>query len=107
MNRQTFGGRCIGPERPAITPETKQQGKNMKTTSQEYQGEVSVCAHRVSFRYWDFDAQLNSELEQELADHAEERAKECIIEGCSSGQLNFFHTDTEEEIGGWWEINRA
>ena len=68
---------------------------------------VEVCAHRVAVRYWDFDAELTDELEEVLTEHGEERARECIVEGYHSGELNCLYTDAQgeqEEIRGWWEI---
>lgn len=74
-----------------------------------FDGIVEVCCHRVSFSYWDFDAEQTEDLEQRLEEHAEERAKECIIDGCMAGELNCLYVDDEgndEEIRGWWEIKR-
>lgn len=74
----------------------------------EFKGYVTTCVHRVAFRYWDFEAELTPELESRLTEAAEERAKECIIDGCHSGDLNCYHVDddgNEEEIRGWWEID--
>ena len=84
-----------------------------KTDRQTFEGEIETCCHYVSFRYWDFYHELTPELEAELTEHAEERAKQCIIEGCSSGELNCYHIIQEgprkfweEEIRGWWEIKK-
>ena len=83
----------------------------MKTAQKTtlFEGEVETCCHHVSFSYWDFDHELTLELETELTEHTEQRAKECIIEGYSSGELNcLYHTkqdgSDDEEIRGWWEI---
>jgi hypothetical protein len=82
----------------------------MESTSEhEYKGELETCAHRVVFRYWGFKHPLTSELEQELTEEAESRAKACIVEGYRSGDLNCcYHTQQDgsddEEIRGWWEI---
>lgn len=78
----------------------------MKTTTSTFKHSsiVSACCHRVTFNYWDIESELTDELREELESHAEERAKELLVDGCSSGELNFFNTDTEEEIGGWWQI---
>ena len=75
-----------------------------KTNS--FETTVEVCCHRVAVRYWDIDHELTDELIDELTEHGEERARDCIVEGCRSGQLCcFYHDDeTEEEIFGWWEI---
>lgn len=69
---------------------------------QSYETESEVCCHRVAIRYWGFTSELTDELEAELTEHGEERAKFCIIDGCRSGDLNCLHG--EEEIRGWWEI---
>ena len=74
----------------------------------QFEGHVTTCVHRVLFRYWDFGAELTPELEERLTEAAEERAKECIIDGCHSGDLNYLYVDddgNDEEIRGWWEID--
>ncbi len=82
----------------------------MTKTKQHFEGVVEVCCRRVVFCYWDFEQELTPQLEIELALHAEERAKECIVNGYRSGQLNCFYYDNvrihEEEIRGWWEIEK-
>jgi stress-induced morphogen len=78
--------------------------------SDNYEGAIEVCAHRVVYSYWDMAAKLTDELKHALETHAEERAKECIIDGCHAGELNcYWHGDDgkEEEIRGWWEIDRT
>ena len=65
---------------------------------------VEVCCHRVALHYWDFDAELTDELEATLTEEGESRAQECINDGCHSGDLNCLYND--EEIRGWWEIER-
>ena len=82
----------------------------MKTKTAEFEGIVNVCAHSVTFRYWDFDLELTDELRDFLTEEAEERAQQCIIEGYHSGELNCLYVDDggeEHEIGGWWEIERG
>jgi hypothetical protein len=77
--------------------------------AKHFEGTASVCAHTVDFRYWDFEAEVTPELEEELTEHAEQRAQECIIEGYHSGELNCLYVsddEEEEEIRGWWEIQR-
>lgn len=86
-------------------PETQMPNKRVTT----FEGTVETCCHRVAFRYWDFRAVLTDELQQRLTEDAEERAKQCIIEGCHSGDLNCLYitpTGRELEIRGWWEIER-
>lgn len=81
----------------------------------EHDGSCEVCAHRVTFRYWNIPEELANFMEDELCDeldnHAEDRAKECIIQGYESGELNccYVHsnTDKEYEVGGWWQIDRS
>ena len=86
----------------AMTIATAKRTNSFETT-------VEVCCHRVAVRYWDFDHELTDELIEELTELGEERAKTCIIEGCHNGELNCYYVDgeTEEEIRGWWEIERA
>ena len=73
-----------------------------------HKGIIETCCHRVSFRFWDFASELTDELKADLESHAEERAKDCIVVGCSSGELNYLAMDIDyaEEIRGWWEIIR-
>ena len=74
--------------------------------SNKFGSAVEVCCHTVEFRYWDFDHEITENLKALLTEHAEERAKQCIVEGCSSGELNYYHPHANEgeEIRGWWEI---
>lgn len=84
---------------------TRHPGKACKG---RFGGTVETICHRVVFRYWDFDAELTDGLKYQLSQDAEDRAKECITEGCGSGELNSLYIgedDTEEEIFGWWEID--
>lgn len=82
------------------------ENTNMKKKHNIFEGFVEVCCHKVSFNYWDFESELNPELEQQLEQDAEERAKECITDGCVSGELNSLNTENDEEIRGWWEIEK-
>ena len=77
------------------------------------EGEVSVCAHRVS--WWvELEEGMRlthddkAELLEEVEEAAEERAKECIVEGYVSGQLIHHYyrqrDDKEFELLGWWDI---
>ncbi len=75
-------------------------------TINSFETTVEVCCHRVALRYWNIDHELTDELIDELTEHGEERAHDCIVEGCRSGQLCCYYYDdeSEEEIFGWWEI---
>lgn len=69
----------------------------------QLEGVLEICAHRVIWRYWDFGSlRLTQEVIESLESQAEERAKECIIEGYYAGQL-CGHWD-DHEVFGWWEI---
>ena len=68
-------------------------------TAESFEGTVEVCCHSVAFRYWDFDHELTDELEAALAEEAESRACDCIVEGDHSGELNCLY-DEEEFRGG-------
>lgn len=73
-----------------------------------HEGTVNVCAHYVKYRYWDFEAEPTDELRERLEEAAEDRAKELIIDGYHSGELNCLYVSddgAEEEIRGWWEID--
>lgn len=76
----------------------------MKVKTAKFDGLITTCAHRVTFSFWGFDAKLTPDLESDLAEEAEERASAMIAEGCHSGELNYLHTPTDEEIRGWWKI---
>lgn len=81
-------------------------------------GTVEVCAHNVTYRYWwraKSGPKISAALKATLLEHAEERAKTCIINGYHSGELNcYWHVGTgsadprfkEWELRGWWEIQR-
>jgi len=94
----------------ARKPAKKAAKKPAKKAAKTYAFETTaeVCCHRVALRYWDFTSRLTDALKDELTEHGEERAQECIIDGCSSGELNCYYVDgkKEEEIRGWWEIIR-
>jgi hypothetical protein len=95
----------VSRAKPAATVTPTGEGGNTFDTV------VEVCCHRVAVRYWDFTAELTDELRAELTEEGERRAQECIIDGCRSGQLvHYWHneaTGEEEEIFGWWEIEKA
>lgn len=75
-------------------------------TSTQYEGKVEVCAHTVEFWYELDDLELSDELENCLAEEAEEHAKALIVEGYRSGELNCLWGG-EREIRGWWEIQTS
>lgn len=78
-------------------------------TGQKFEGSFNACAHRITFSYWGFKAELTPQLKKRLTDEAEERARYCIAEDFSSGELNCSHAtgQDEEEIRGWWKIADA
>ena len=94
----------------ARKPAKKRAKKPAKKPAKTYEFEttVEVCCHRVAVRYWDFTHKLTDDLKETLTNEGEERAKTCIIDGCSSGELNCYYVNgkREEEIRGWWEIIR-
>ena len=67
-----------------------------------FEKRVQVCCHNVVVRYWDIDQPLNDELKEVLIEEGERRSKECICDGCCSGELNCLYND--EEIRGWFKI---
>lgn len=88
-------------EQTTMSNTTATEEKSFETT-------VEICCHRVFLRYWEFDAELTDELREALIEEGESRAQACIIDGCHSGELNCLYVDgdREEEIRGWWEIER-
>jgi len=77
------------------------------TKERKFNGTVSVCAHQVAFRYWEIGRELTADLEVRLTSEAEERAQDCIIEGYREGELNCLDPESQEEIRGWWEIDKS
>ena len=80
-----------------------------KTEQTSFETSVEVCCHHVAVRWWGFTSELTDELKDTLTEEGESRAQECIIDGCHSGQLCCYYVDNdgkEEEIYGWWEIER-
>lgn len=67
------------------------------------EGTLKVCCHNVSW-WLGGDNKISDSLKKEMEEHAEERAKACIVEGCRLGELNFIDTQTEHEYTGWWKI---
>ncbi len=87
----------------------KKAAKKRARKTNTFETTVEVCCHRVALRYWDFTSELTDGLREELENHGEERAKECINNDCREGELNCLHVnedDSDEEIRGWWEIER-
>jgi len=84
--------------------------KNEVEKMNSFETTINVCCHDVAIRYWDFEAELTDDLKEILIEEGERRAKEMINDEYSSGNLNCLYVDgeldTEEEIGGWWEILR-
>ena len=82
------------------------QKKPKKVKKNIFEGVVEVCCHNVRFWY-DIDnpnmVDRKEEIEELLTEEAENRAKACIIDGYSSGELNCV-VDGEIEIRGWWNI---
>jgi hypothetical protein len=73
--------------------------------SKKFSGAVCTCAHTVSFEYWGFSSKLDETLEELLQDEASNRAHDMIADsGCVEGELNYYNSDTEEKIRGWWKI---
>jgi len=68
------------------------------------EGIVKACCHTVS--YWlGGDHEISEALKKEMEEHAEERAKECIVQGYNQGELNYIESTTEHEYTGWWRID--
>lgn len=94
----------------AIGPNSIYHNRRGKTDKNSYDGTVTANAHRITFRYWGFEAPLTDEVKELLAEEAEERATAMTAENYQSGELNCCvyvdGMDEEEEIRGWWEIDR-
>ena len=69
----------------------------------KHQGEITVLAHIISFR-WSGEQKITSEMQEALTELAENRAKECIIEGYVSGEL--IYDNDNLFYRGWWEIKK-
>jgi hypothetical protein len=68
-----------------------------------YEGTVTVCCHEVSF-YYNLPPRkrVTDEIQANMTEEAEERAKTCIIDNCNQGELNY---ETENfQATGWWRI---
>lgn len=70
-------------------------------------GELSICCHRVIYRWWRGKGPwpCTPLLKSRLEEAAEERATQCIHDGCGSGQLVHAENGGHTFIG-WWEIKR-
>ncbi len=70
----------------------------------------NVCQHYVTWWYHvPSNREITDDMRTHLEEEAEERAKHCIIEGYDSGELNclyVFDDGTDEELRGWWAIER-
>jgi hypothetical protein len=90
-----------------VTTTKKPTKKPAKTHT--FETTVEVCCHRVALRYWGFTSKLTDGLREELTTSGEDRAKECINDDCREGELNCLHVadnGSDEELRGWWEIER-
>ena len=76
--------------------------------SSTIEGEISVCAHNVSYWYnlEEGDPEETAEMREVLEEHAEERTREMIVQGYTSGELNCLYVIEQEdwEIRGGWKI---
>lgn len=70
------------------------------------EGTVQTCHHYVAFWYDIENIPRSTEMVERLTEAAEERAKEMIIEGYHSGELNCTVNERHEEVRGWWEIDK-
>jgi len=76
----------------------------MSTKQRVLEGTAKVCCHRVSYFYrLPKHKRVSTELKARMYDEAEARAKECIIDDCNQGELNY-ETDNFQATG-WWKIN--
>ena len=75
-----------------------------KKTMSEINGNINVCCHNVFYTYDIGRLKNTEELREQLAEVAEERAKECISNGYREGELNCVWKG-EQEIRGWWKID--
>ena len=73
-------------------------------------GVIEVCCHRISY-WWDMDGveidpaeYSDEEVRERLQEEAESRAKTCLTDGCSSGELCCVIGETE--LHGWWGIEK-
>jgi len=69
----------------------------------QVEGVLKVCSHVVDY-WFRGEKGITPELAERLELAAEERAKECIVEGCVTGELNY--EGEEGNYRGWWTIRR-
>jgi hypothetical protein len=72
----------------------------LESKSWELQDEnkhIDILHHNISYYY---DNGID------MPEQEEEHVKEMIMEGYSSGELNYFDPITDEEIRGWWSIEK-
>ncbi len=90
--------------------------KKKPSTKVSHEGNIEVLLHRIAYRYWwDGKPELTDEVKEYLEEEAENRAKDCIMEGCHSGELNCYYHNGDDKTGdfkewelrGWWEIDRS
>jgi hypothetical protein len=62
----------------------------------------NICAHQVCY-FFKSSKTITPEMEELLDEHAEERAKSLIIDGCVEGEL-YYQDHLENEYSGWWKI---
>ena len=81
--------------------------KEKKPKGRFHEGSTRVCAHNihnVTF-YYRLPARVRISKDElfQMTEAAEERAMECISDGCVEGELNY-ETDRFQATG-WWRIN--
>jgi hypothetical protein len=69
--------------------------------SNSFESTVEVYCHRIELRWWDIKPELTPELEAQLISAGEERVKESIENGCTSGSLDY--DDGDVYAHGWFE----
>jgi len=89
-------------KKPRLT-DIPQPVKEKKPKGRFHEGSTQVCAHTVSFWYR-LPARKRIDKDElfRMTEHAEERAKEMIIQGFVQGELNY-ETDRFQATG-WWRI---
>lgn len=60
---------------------------------------TTLCCHRIDF--WYNDDELTT-----LTEYEEERIEQLIVKGCHEGELCTLNNNTDEEVYGWWKIER-
>lgn len=72
-----------------------------ETKKRSYETVVQACAHQITVKWWDIEGPVTDE---ELNEHAEARARECIAKDYSSGELNL--EDDKSSARGWWDTRK-